>query len=332
MTSAAAIVREEIRRDGPISFARFMEVALYNPECGYYCRPWAEGRDPFGRQGDFYTAEQMQPVFGILISAFAESVYREMGCPESFTVVELGAGRAEMAEYFSRWRYVPVDVNRRPMDEPFAGLVFANEFFDALPVHLVVKRESGFHERLVGLRGEEFHWVDGAGVSDAIAGHLSLYGAPVSEGDVLEVNLEALEHMRRITRCLRDGFLAAIDYGYTAREIVRFPQGTLMSYRRHQALDDVLAEPGLRDITAHVNFTALEQHAVATGWEAVRLESLASFLLRAGERDQFAAAVGADSLAPEGREAGARRLQLKTLLYGMGETFRVLLLRKRGTQ
>jgi SAM-dependent MidA family methyltransferase len=97
-----------------------------------------------------------------------------------------------------------------------------------------------------------------------------------------------------------------------------------MSYRRHAALDDVLAEPGERDITAHVCFTALAEHGRAHGLEPVRLETLAQTLLAAGERDQFAAALSASPIEEEPR----RRLQLKTLLFGMGETFRTLVQRK----
>ena len=89
MTPAGEILAAEIRRGGPIPFRRFMEVALYHPECGYYRR----ARDPFGKEGDFYTAEQMQPVFGILVAARIRQLFREMGEPGGFTVVELGAGR-----------------------------------------------------------------------------------------------------------------------------------------------------------------------------------------------------------------------------------------------
>src|SRR5690242_16793189 len=103
MSPAAALLTEEIRRDGPGSFRRFMEVALYHPEHGYYRRT----RDPFGKAGDFYTAEQIQPVFGILMAARIRQLYRGMGEPADFTVVELGAGRREMAAAFSEWRYVP---------------------------------------------------------------------------------------------------------------------------------------------------------------------------------------------------------------------------------
>jgi SAM-dependent MidA family methyltransferase len=109
-----------------------------------------------------------------------------------------------------------------------------------------------------------------------------------------------------------------IDYGYTRSEAIRFPNGTLMGYRRHTALEDVLQDPGLRDITAHVNFTALEEHGALRGLRTESFSTLAQLLLSAGEADQFAAALG------PGNDL-RRRMQLKTLLFGMGETFRVLL-------
>src|ERR1035441_2168206 len=103
MTALGELLAEEISARGPIPFRRFMEAALYHPEHGYYRRP----RDPFGKHGDFFTAEQIQPVFGILMAARIRQLRREMGEPRKFTVVELGAGRGEMAEALSEWRYVP---------------------------------------------------------------------------------------------------------------------------------------------------------------------------------------------------------------------------------
>jgi SAM-dependent MidA family methyltransferase len=122
------------------------------------------------------------------------------------------------------------------------------------------------------------------------------------------------------------GFALFIDYGYTARELPRFPRGTLMSYRRHAASEDVLADPGERDITAHVNFTALQDAAAALGLPAIRLETLTETLLAAGAADQFAAVLD----APAESDRLRRRLQLKSLLYGMGSSFRTLLLGKAG--
>ena len=106
---------------------------------------------------------------------------------------------------------------------------------------------------------------------------------------------------------------------------MRFPAGTLMGYRRHTAREDVLTDPGVRDITAHVNFTALEESGAACGSRPSASKRWRRHCLTAGEPDQFAAALGAGGAAEELR----RRMQLKTLLFGMGETFRVLLQRKR---
>ncbi len=325
MTPAAEILEEEIRRSGPIPFRRFMEVALYHPVHGYYRRP----RGPFGAQGDFYTAEQIQPVFGILIAARIRQLHRELGEPADFTVVELGAGRREMEPHFAGWRYIPVEVGQsEALPEPFTGVVFSNEFFDALPVDVAIFTGGLFREELVGFREGRFEWTLGARVCAETEDYLRRYFLKPAEGRRYEVNLNALSELDRVARSLGRGFVFTIDYGYTRAESVRFPEGTLMSYRRHAASADVLEEAGERDLTAHVNFTALEEFAAARGLALVRFETLARTLLAAGEADQFAAALGAGERV-EGAEALRRRMQLKTLLFGMGETFRVQLLRRR---
>ncbi|MCW5978691.1 MAG: SAM-dependent methyltransferase [Bryobacteraceae bacterium] len=321
MNPVARILREEIARTGPIAFHRFMDVALYHPEHGYYRR----GRDPFGKQGDYYTAEQLQPVFGILIASQVRELFERMGRPEDFTVLELGPGRGEMAEFFSSWRYVPVEAGDE-MPSGIAGVVFANEFFDALPVHVAVKRGQAFRAMLVGNEGGGFRWVEGEAVAGRIREYLEDFAGVAEDGAVVEVHLDALEWIAKVAQRLTRGYLLAIDYGYTARELARFPAGTLMSYRRHAASEDVLADPGSKDITAHAPFTALERHALRRGFDKARLETLASLLLRTGERDQFAEALDAAAEAERLR----RRLQLKSLLFGMGESFRALLLEKRG--
>jgi SAM-dependent MidA family methyltransferase len=322
MSPLTEILSAEIRRGGPIPFRRFMEAALYHPSHGYYRRP----RDPFGTGGDFYTAEQLQPVFGVLIAARVRQLWRSMGEPEDFTVVELGAGRREMAPAFAEWRYVPVDIDSGALPESFAGVVFANEFFDALPVDAAIRRGGAFLERRVGLAGERFAWVDAGPVSDAVEDYLRRYFPPPVDGCCYEVSLGALAWLERVARALRSGYSLAIDYGYTRAESVRFPDGTLMAYRRHAAREDVLDDPGERDITAHVNFTAIQEAGASLGLRAESFATLARTLLDAGEPDQFAAALGPEDDPGHLR----RRMQLKTLLFGMGETFRTLLQRKTG--
>jgi SAM-dependent MidA family methyltransferase len=317
MTPAGARIAAEIERLGPITFRRFMEIALYEPELGYY----RSARDPFGVEGDFYTAEQLQPVFGILIAARIRDLERQLGAPADFTVVELGSGRREMAEAFRDWNYIPVDLGDS-LPARINGVVFSNEFFDALPVHAAVFREGIFREQLVDFADERFEWRTGGPVTPEVDDYLRRYFPAAEEGRWYEANLEALAWVERIAVALDSGFVLTIDYGFTSAESVRFPAGTLMSYRRHVARDTVLASPGAADITAHVNFTALEEHATAHGFRTERFETLAQTLLAAGEPDQFAAALG-------GGDDLRRRMQLKSLLFGMGETFRTLLWSKR---
>jgi SAM-dependent MidA family methyltransferase len=295
-----------------------MQAALYHPEHGYYRR----ARDPFGKSGDFYTAEQLQPVFGILIAARIREMFHEMGSPPDFTVVELGAGRAEMAEAFHEWRYIPVEIGSS-MPEGIRGVVFSNEFFDALPVEAAAVIDGTAQRRDVGVEGDRFVWVTGAPASPSVEEFRRRF---CPRACAFEANLEALEWMDRIAQSLEAGFHFTIDYGYVTAEHIRFPQGTLMSYRRHGASEEVLADPGERDITAHVPFSALQERGAECGLDTVVYESLARTLLHAGEPDQFAAALAGATPQVE----RARRLQLKSLLFGMGETFRTLIQRKAG--
>lgn len=314
MTPAAELLAAEIARSGPMPFPQFMETALYHPVHGYYRR----ARDPFGKGGDFYTAEQIQPVFGILIAARIRQLYRAMGEPADFAVVELGAGRREMAEAFSEWRYIPIDIDSDEFPADFHGVVFSNEFFDALPVDVAVYRGGAFRRQCVAMHDDRFVWREDGDISPDASDYLRAYFPAPQEGNWYEVNLPALAWMDRIGGALRAGYVLTIDYGYTRSEAIRFPAGTLMGYRRHSALEDVLQDPGLRDITAHVNFTAIEERGALRGLRTEGFSTLAQLLLSAGEADQFAAALG------PGNDL-RRRMQLKTLLFGMGETFRVLL-------
>ena len=270
-------LRAEIAATGPVRFSRFMEVAA---------RAYYTGGDRFGREGDFYTASQVQPAFGVLM---AREVRRLLGANR--TVVELGPGRGEMRKHFAGLEYVPVDFGGR-MPERFRGVVFANEFFDALPVDRRVRVDGEWRESLVTWDGERFAWTEEGVESE-------------------EVAVGAAEWMDRIARSMEEGAVVVIDYGYTREERARFESGTLMSYRKHHASEDVLADPGERDITAHVDFTALMEHPAFRVERGV--ETFRSMLMRVGEVDQFA-------------ELRGREAQLKTLLMGMGEVFRVLVL------
>ena len=290
----SGIIAEEIRRSGPMPFHRFMELALYHPQHGYY-----SGRhDPFGRDGDFFTNAQLQPVFGRLIAQQLQRWRREMGMPPSFTVLELGPGRGEMAAEVRRClpdiEWIAVEHGQSWPERPITGAVFCNEFFDALPVDLVERRGDAWVEWRVALAGDRFVW------QRSQTGEKRRALPSAEDGRRIETCERALEAMERILGLLAGGWVVVIDYGYTREEIERsgrFGAGSLMSYKGHRADPDVLADPGRRDITAHVNFSALEDCGAAAGLEVFPLQSQQAFLLRVGEPDGFGYALAATGVA-----------------------------------
>ena len=312
------ILQEQIQRNGPMPFREFQNSALYHPQFGYYRR----GNDPFGIHGDFYTAEQLQPVFGMLIERVVRRLAESFSPLEPFQIVELGAGRCEMQPYLKQWNYTAIDNGFGQLPETIRGVVFANEFFDALPVSLVRRHGNQFIEVRVGWDGESFHFCETEPARDELESYLTRHAPVVEDGGLIEIHLDAVDWIDRLGCKIEEGFVFIIDYGFNERERLRFPEGTLMSYWRHQAMEDVLTAPGTRDITSHVPFTVITREAEWRGFKAHPLQSLAQLLLTAGEADHFDAVLNTGSV----HEQQARRQQLKTLLYGMGETFRVLAL------
>lgn len=312
MTEAGRKIASEIAASGPIPFSRFMEIALYDNEHGYYRRPHV---DPFGKQGDFFTASQMQPMFGRLVAAAIRAWKQEMTAGEEFTVVEWGAGRGDMAEAFSGFRYVAVDAGRGEPPEQYSGVVFSNELFDALPVDVARRQDGVWRERRVALDGERFVWTDGPRLP---AAPIELQGLEEFDSLEVEVPVKMDGVLQSMVAGLTRGYVLTIDYGMSERERIRFTNGTLMSYRRHQASEDVLRDPGEQDITAHVPFDLLMHSAQRLGLELLRFETMSKWLLSLGE-----SAMEKALEAENESERQHLRLQLKTLLVGMGETFRV---------
>ena len=308
MTDLDAIIRDEIEKRGAISFRRFMDLALYHPKLGYY----RNGVDPFGARGDFFTAAQLQPVFGEAVAKFASRFANQ--------VLELGAGRQELRAALNDYAYQAFDWNTESLPETFSGLVIANEFFDAQPAHLLGKRLSGWIEILVTIKEGLLIFEDGQMVSGALLDYAERYGALTPVDGFLEVNLEIDVWMSRLAQMISDGLLLLIDYGYSAKELARFPQGTMLAYRKHRVNADLLSNPGSRDLTAHVNFTHLCECAMQKGFKVEEECSLASWLMNLWSPEEF---------ETKWKEASdGWRLQWKQLVFGMGETFRVLLLQK----
>lgn len=345
-------IRDEISRTGPIPFDRFMEIALYDAEHGYF----TSGRLRSDRAGDFLTSPEVSPLFGETIARFVDAERALIGSP--FTLVEAGAGSGSLvaallgALHNAPDRVVAVEVSaaartalaaRVPAVEvvdsledvgEVRGVIVANELLDNLPTAVAVRSGPGWMERVVS------DGPDGLGYRLAearpeVADWADRHAGPVDEGAVVEVQLAAGEWVRTALERLDAGALLAFDYGDTAEGLAsRRTAGTIRTYRGHHLGPDPLAEPGGTDITLDVDFGALLSVAVEAGAEA-----------RVVRQDEFLAAWGLgerlDRLRAEEREAARagdamRRLALRsdrtdgeTLLHprGLGD-FRVLVARR----
>jgi SAM-dependent MidA family methyltransferase len=358
-TQLATILTEHIRARGPITFAKYMEACLYDPQHGYYTHT-----DQSPRR-DYFTSVDASPIFGRLLARQFQEMWVQLGRPAEFLLVEPGAGTGALAaqildftaesfpEFYSALQYVAVErsaarraaaaagsLAKHVATKHFAklsglpaqipcGCIFSNEFFDALPVHRVVREGNELREIYVcsGTDGlcEQF----GAVSSPALAEYLTEQGITLQEGQLAEVNLEACAWIAEMGVRLGRGFVLTIDYGHEAQELYdhRHMRGTLLAYEKHRASENFFRAPGQQDLTAHVNFTALERHGSRAGLQRTGFTSQSNFLLSLARHSDFA---DLQSPAMSETEQTRARLLFKTLIYpeGMGETFQILIQHK----
>ena len=309
----AGRIRDEIRREGPMPFARFMELALYDPDGGYYRS--AEARP--GRAGDFLTAPELHPMFGQLIGRAVEDAWRALGEPERFVVVEHGAGEGSLAVPLLRAlpaaiRYAPIEVDDRRLatlherleeagladrlddrapDAPFDGVVIANEVLDALPVHRVRLVAGALLEVAVDVAPDgAFVEVEIAPTRPDLAARLQAEGIDLVGGQTAEICLAIDDWVASALAPLRRGLALVIDYGAIAQELydpIRRRDGTLRAYVRHQVSDDPYRLVGRQDLTAHVDVTAVQRAAEAAGLTTLGITTQAEALMGLGVEDRL---------------------------------------------
>uniref|UniRef100_A0A7C3AM76 SAM-dependent methyltransferase n=2 Tax=Thermorudis TaxID=1649508 RepID=A0A7C3AM76_9BACT len=353
------LIRAEIEQRGPMTFARFMELALYHPEHGYYRTALRAGRG-----GDFLTAPEAHPIFGWTLARQLDELWRLLDRPVPFTLREYGPGAGTLVltllEGLARDRSPLVDalryqpVERSPaalaalsdrlaaagfqhlLEEPeartpFTGAVLANEFLDALPFHRVVRRGNQLLELFVDWGEEGFVEIPGPLSTPALAASLEASGARLAEGQVTEVNLEMERWAAEVARALERGYVLVFDYGYPAAERYdpdRFPRGTLKTYQSHTAGDDPFRAVGEQDITAHVDFTALERAARQHGLALLGLTTQAEFLANAGIGELLVELQSRPETTLEGYLAARAAAMYLIDPNGMGR-FRVMVIGKR---
>ncbi len=348
-------IRERIRREGAIGFDEFMETALYDPEGGFYA---AGGREVTGRRGDYFTSVSVGNCFGrILAEQFAE-VWKRMGCPGRFTVVEQGGHDGQLAEdileaaeegqpeMFASVEYVLVEplesmreaqrerLETRPEERVrwvsrledlggLRGIYFCNELVDAFPFKRVRCEKGRWRELGVGIDDEgAFQWEIMEGEPGAeLSAELQKMGSDYPDGYTSEICLRADAWMEALAGAMDSGVAFIIDYGFPREEYYARERidGTLRCYQDHRASEDPFREVGARDITAHVDFTRLAEAAEANGWQIGGFTDQHHFLVGAAE-DWLRAQEGQSGTSGKWQ----RQFQALTHPGMMGRSFKVL--------
>lgn len=346
-------MRERIEREGPLRFPDFMTAALYEPSLGYYARETRQ----VGRGGDFYTSVSVGPLFGEILGRRFLREWRESGSPARWRIIECGAHDGTLAadvlgaisrldiQAFAALEYVIpeplplLQTAQRAMlagfpektrfitnagelsTEPLPGVAFGNELLDALPFHLVERKSGHWREcRVANGPDETFAWETDHEITDPLLLQaLGKIGDDFPEGYRTEVRTNFQSFLAPLTRCLSSGLLVWPDYGF-ARPEYYLPErktGTLRTFSNHRAAEDPLATPGGRDITAHVDFTAVAESALALGCQPLVFKNQGSWLTENG-RDWLLALEGNPS------PSGLRQFQTLTHPAHLGGSFHVL--------
>ena len=344
------IHQDILRQGGWIPFSRFMELALYAPGMGYY----SAGARKFGAAGDFVTAPEISSLFGRtlarqLVEIMAQSTPHiiELGAgsgklavdilseleqlnslPERYDILEVSTDLRERQQALLQAR-LPHLINRvhwlDTLPDSISGVLVANEVLDALPVHLVRWTDANIVERGVASEGENFVWQERLPENSMLREIAQQIKVP--DDTLSDVSLAARGLVSSLSERLNQGVLLFIDYGFGAREYYhpQRTQGTLMCHYRHHAHDDPFFLPGLQDITAHVDFTAVAEAAIDAGLHLYGYTTQAYFLINSGITGLLAETDSENVLDYFPLSA---QLQKLTSPAEMGELFKVIALGK----
>lgn len=359
-------LRSKIEEKGMITFAVFMDTALYHPKYGYY----TSTKTRIGKEGDYYTSTDVHTAFGTCIMRQLEEIRHILG-RSPLVLVEVGAGkgllcgdillaaREKTPALFEALRYFIVEkspdfIGRQKkhiekiglldkvswvpgIKEAFTdgtGIILSNELIDAFPVHRVKYSNGQWREIYVTLENKRFVESEGSLSDQRVADFLTALEGPFDEGYNTEVNLKGVDWIKDVGAAIDKGFVITIDYGYRREELYspERNRGTLMCYHKHQALEDPYINVGEQDITTHVDFTSLAEAGKTCGLEVTGFTDQSYFLMGCGIEEEFQSPLSPPYAKGEPGvvDAFMNNITLKKLLMpgGMGTTFKVLIQHK----
>ena len=343
--------------NGPIPFRRFMELALYHPQGGYYCRECSR----IGPDGDFYTSPHQSPWLGRMIAPLLGKIRRRMGETPSLNIWEFGPGEgwlafdilesihspqmafegaiaytfaeqsaqatARIREKFKGSDDIRFADHAQYPPEGFEGVVLAHEFLDALPVHALIQKKTHLQERYVEWRDDMLLFCEGAPCDERLSCWFSELGVRLSTEQMAEVNLCAFDWVSEVARRMARGAILIFDYGFSARALYgpTRPDGALRGYRNHTLVSDVLSRPGETDLTTHVDFTSILRATTSHGMELAGFTDQTRFLLGAGLPQALDSAEGEDDEKTRRERQSIMGIMDPT---GLGGAIKVMLLAK----
>jgi len=348
-----------IKSEGPITFKNFMEMALYEPELGYY----SSEKTRIGRSGDFYTSSHLHPTFGMMIGKQIEEMWEIMNKPSVFQIVEMGSGAGylckDILEYYKglgiggqglereiikNLQYIIVELNPAMREQQkkllsdysdkirwassvrelndIKGCFLSNELLDAFPVHIIEMNDE-IKEIFISADNEKLIENKGAPGASEIADYLKEFSIEFEKGHRTEINLEIKKWLGEINRILTEGFILTIDYGYSSKDYYSEDRdrGTLLCYHEHRVTENPYQNIGEQDITAHVNFSSVKKWGDEIGIKTIGFCRQGTFLVSLGI-DEAIAEIYKNSADYSFEVARIKKLILPD---AMGETHKVII-------
>ncbi|MCI0527089.1 MAG: SAM-dependent methyltransferase [Nitrospira sp.] len=361
------IIQERILSQGRITFAEFMEMALYTPDLGYY----TSGEEKIGMEGDYYTSMDLHPLFGEMMGRQLAQIAEMSAWTENvpLSILEIGAGKGILCQnilnYIHRahpqfyhrltyWiiekspnmiqrqkeRLLPyvqdgkvkwVDGLAHPVFlEGIVGFVLSNELLDSFPVHRLVKVTGALKEIYVTLKDGRFQEILDIPSRPDLSNYFEKLDVELEEGQQVEVNLKALDWIREVGRSLSQGMVITVDYGYPASELYSpaRKRGTFLCYYKHRVSEDPYIRVGQQDMTAHVDFTSLALSGREVGLEVTGFTNQEYFLMGLGIAQEMEVRLQKHT---DHQSREQELLAMKGLIApdGLGRVFKVLIQHKR---